>query len=130
MADFPRSLREFQKCFPNDAACASYLAAKRWPDGFRCPQCGEAKYWHLPSRAMLTFLCAKCRKETSVTAGTVMHRSHLPLTVWFWSAFLMATHSNGISALQLSWLVPLHYRSDVHPELANLNERLHYLLGG
>jgi hypothetical protein len=30
-----------------------------------------------------------------------MHRSHLPLTVWFWAAYLMATHSNGMSALQL-----------------------------
>lgn len=37
MADFPHSLREFQKRFPDEAACAAYLAAKRWPDGFRCP---------------------------------------------------------------------------------------------
>ena len=36
-----------------------------------------------------------------MTAGTIMHRSHLPLTIWFWAAFLMATHSNGMSALQL-----------------------------
>jgi transposase-like protein len=101
MVDFPRSLCEFQKHFPNDAACADYLAAKRWPDGFRCPHCGERKSWHLPSRRLLTFRCAKCQKETSVTAGTSMHRSHLPLTVWFWAAYLMATHSNGMSALQL-----------------------------
>ena len=38
---------------------------------------------------------------TSVTAGTILHASKLPLTVWFWAAYLMATHSNGISALQL-----------------------------
>ena len=101
MADFPHSLREFQKRFPDDAACASYLAAKRWPDGFRCPHCGEGKCWRLPSRPVLTLLCAECRKETSVTAGTIVHRSHLPLTVWFWAAYLMATHSNGMSALQL-----------------------------
>jgi predicted RNA-binding Zn-ribbon protein involved in translation (DUF1610 family)/transposase-like protein len=101
MADFPCSLREFQMRFPDDAACAGYLAAKRWPDGFRCPGCGEAKCWQLPSRTILTFRCAECGKETSVTAGTIMHRSHLPLTVWFWAAFLMATHSNGMSALQL-----------------------------
>lgn len=101
MADFPHSLREFQKRFPDDAACAAYLAAKRWPDGFRCPQCGGVKAWLLPSRNVHTFLCTQCRKETSVTAGTIMHRSHLPLTVWFWAAFLMATHSNGMSALQL-----------------------------
>src|SRR5512132_4354482 len=45
--------------------------------------------------------CASCRRQTSVTAGTVMHASKLPLTVWFWAAYLMATHSNGIAALQL-----------------------------
>ncbi len=101
MADYPRNLREFQVRFPSDAACAAYLAAKRWPDGFRCPHCGGAKSWQLLSRKVPTFLCAGCRKETSVTAGTILHRSHLPLTVWFWAAFLMATHSNGMSALQL-----------------------------
>ena len=42
-----------------------------------------------------------CGKQTSVTAGTIMHHSKLPLTTWFWAAYLMATHSNGISALQL-----------------------------
>src|SRR5258705_13180700 len=45
--------------------------------------------------------CAACGRKTSVTAGTIMHASKLPLTRWFWAAFLMATHSNGISALQL-----------------------------
>ena len=39
--------------------------------------------------------------QTSVTAGTILHGSKLDLTVWFWAAYLMATHSNGISALQL-----------------------------
>jgi hypothetical protein len=36
-----------------------------------------------------------------VTAGTILHGSKLDLTIWFWAAYLMATHSNGISALQL-----------------------------
>lgn len=101
MADFPRSLCEFQRRFPDDTACAEYLASARWPDGFRCPACGKAKAWRLSCRPMLTFACAACAKETSVTAGTVMHRSHLPLSIWFWAAWLMATHSNGMSALQL-----------------------------
>src|SRR5512147_72772 len=42
-----------------------------------------------------------CGKQTSVTAGTVMHGSKVPLVAWFWAAYLMATHSNGISALQV-----------------------------
>lgn len=101
MADFPRSLREFQRQFPDDAACAEYLVSARWPDGFRCPACGKAKAWRLACRGRLTFACAACAKEISVTAGTIMHRSHLPLSIWFWAAYLLATHSNGMSALQL-----------------------------
>ena len=100
MTDFPRSLFEFQRRFPDDAACAAWLAAARWPEGFVCPACGHAKGWALATKAF-TWECALCRRQTSVTAGTVMHGSKLPLSVWFWAAYLMATHSNGISALQL-----------------------------
>src|SRR5467141_100885 len=82
------------------AACAQYLAAARWPDGFVCPGCGGGKAWRLETKAW-TYECASCRRQTSVTAGTIMHHSKLPLTIWFWAAYLMATHSNGISALQL-----------------------------
>ena len=100
MADFPRSLLEFQRRFPDPAACAAWLTAARWPDGFVCPACGGVKGWALATKAW-TFECAACQRQTSVTAGTVLHGSKLPLTVWFWAAYLMATHSNGISALQL-----------------------------
>jgi ISXO2-like transposase domain/Transposase zinc-ribbon domain len=100
MTHFPRSLIEFQRCFPDERACAAYLAQMRWPDGFRCPSCGHTKGWELSSKAF-TWECAGCARQTSVTAGTVMHASKLPLTVWFWAAYLMATHSNGIAALQL-----------------------------
>jgi hypothetical protein len=100
MTDFPRSLIEFQRRFVDDRACAVYLAAARWPDGFRCPACGHDKGWELATKAF-TWECASCGRQTSVTAGTVMHGSKLALTVWFWAAYLMATHSNGISALQL-----------------------------
>ena len=78
----------------------AYLAKARWPDGSRCPGCGHAKGWELSTKAF-TLECAGCGRQTSVTAGTVMHASKLPLTAWFWAAYLMATHSNGIAALQL-----------------------------
>src|SRR5689334_21467879 len=58
------------------------------------------KAWELQTKPW-TWECASCGKQTSVTAGTIMHHSKLPLTLWFWAAYLMATHSNGISALQL-----------------------------
>src|SRR5512133_4229325 len=111
MTHFPRSLIEFQRRFPDERACAEYLARVRWPDGFRCPSCGQGKGWELSSKAF-TRECASCRQQTSVTAGTVMHASKLPLTTWFWAAYLMATHSNGISALQLQGQLGLgSYRS-------------------
>jgi predicted RNA-binding Zn-ribbon protein involved in translation (DUF1610 family) len=100
MTDFPRSLIEFQRRFGDEAACAEYLAATRWPNGFACPGCGNGKAWRLETKPW-TYECASCGRQTSVTAGTILHHSKLPLTVWFWAAYLMATHSNGISALQL-----------------------------
>lgn len=100
MAEFPRSLIEFQQRFPDEAACVVYLREARWPGGFVCPACGGLRGWALETKAW-THECAACGKQTSVTAGTVMHGSKLPLTVWFWAAYLMATHSNGISALQV-----------------------------
>jgi transposase-like protein len=102
MVQRPGSLPEFEAQFPDDAACARWLFEKRWPDGFRCPDCGHAKGWEL-ARGTLLVECARCHRQTSVTAGTVLHRSHLPLKLWFLAAWLVATHKNGMSARQL-WL--------------------------
>ena len=98
MPDCPASLVEFPRQFPDDDACAAWLIAARWPSGFRCPACAGARGWPHGGKPF-TFECAAC--GTSVTAGTIMHGSKLPLIAWFWAVYLMATHSNGISALQL-----------------------------
>ena len=100
MDRFPDSLIAFQRMFPHDDACAAWLASVRWPEGFECPRCGHDHGWALRGKAH-TFECARCHRQTSVTAGTILHGSKLALTVWFWAAYLMATHSNGIAALQL-----------------------------
>ncbi len=94
------SRQEFEERFPDDGACAGHLARLRWGDGFACPACGCTKGWQLKGERRL-HECAGCGRQTSVTAGTVMHRSHLPLRTWFLAAHIVATHSNGISALQL-----------------------------
>ena len=99
MDRFPDSLIAFQRMFPDDDACAAWLTSVRWPEGFACPHCGHDHGWALRGKAH-TFECARCHRQTSVTAGTILHGSKLALTIWFWAAYLMATHSNGISALQ------------------------------
>lgn len=98
--DRPLSRAEFARRFPDDAACARYLFEKRWPDGFVCPTCGGVKGWELSTKKF-TWECAACGRQTSVTAGTVMHRSKVSLHLWFMAAHLVTSHSNGISALQL-----------------------------
>lgn len=108
--DYPRSLPEFFRRFPDDEACLRYLVETRWPDGFRCPACGGEEATFLPARRL--WQCRACGRQCSATAGTVMHRSHLPLTAWFGAAFLMAGHKPGISALQLRQLLGL---ASYHP---------------
>jgi hypothetical protein len=98
--DRPLSRSAFTERFPDEAACAKHLFEKRWPGGFVCPVCGGVKGWKLSGKR-LTWECAACGRQTSVTAGTVMHRSKLPLTLWFTAIHLVSSHSNGISALQL-----------------------------
>jgi len=105
-----RTLAEFQKEFPDEAHCATFLHARRWPDGFVCPACGKGRAVALKSRPGL-FECLDCGRQTSFTAGTAMHRSKLPLTTWFWAAHVMATHSNGMSARQLEDQLGVTYKT-------------------
>jgi transposase-like protein len=97
--DFPRTIMEFQDRFATETACLDYLAASRWPEGFVCPGCGGRRAWVLERRHL--WECSDCSLQTSVTAGTVMHRTRTPLRTWFWAAYLVATHHPGISAKQL-----------------------------
>ena len=92
--DRPMSRAAFEARFPDEASCARHLAAKRWPDGFVCPACGHDRGWEL-KRRRASWECAACGKETSVTAGTIMHRSHLPLKTWLMAVHIVTSHSNG-----------------------------------
>jgi len=96
---FPKTVSEFQAWFDTDAACVRYLVESRWPEGYRCPRCEHSEAYELSSRGLLK--CRKCGYQVSVTAGTVLHGTHLPIRQWFWAAYLVATYTPGISAVQL-----------------------------
>lgn len=97
---FPQSLPEFQRLFPNDAACAAYLEKARWSDGFACPHCGTVgepfRFENRPG----VLRCRACLKNVRLTVGTVMERSHTPLSTWFWAAYLVSSQTPGMSAVQ------------------------------
>src|SRR5437870_9118816 len=106
---FPRTVLEFQKRFAAEEACLEYLIASRWSEGFVCPRCGSTDAWWKASRRL--FECKACRYQASVTAGTVMHRSRMPLRLWFWAAYLVTTHTPGLSARQFARQLDLHYET-------------------
>ena len=95
----PATLLEFQRQFATEEACEEYMASWRWPDGFECPKCSYRHGWRITRRRL--YQCGSCRHQTSVTAGTALHRSKVPLRMWFWAIFLVGRHKKGISALQL-----------------------------
>ena len=97
---FPTTLLEFQRAFPDEAACAAHLERLRWPKGFVCAQCGIAgdPYRRTSRPSMLQ--CRACLAWARLTAGTIMHGTRTPLLVWFWGAYLVTTHTPGLSAVQ------------------------------
>jgi hypothetical protein len=101
LPDFPKNLLEFQRMFPNEAACLRYLEQLRWPGSFACEKCGAVGEPFRLATRLRVLKCRSCHHETSVTAGTVMHRTKTPLHLWFWAAYLLATQTPGISALEI-----------------------------
>jgi len=96
---FPKTLHEFQSMFASEEACQKYLADCRWPDGFICPRCRNQSSYEIAK--LRRWQCTCCRYQVSLTAGTVLHNTKTPLTVWFWAAYLMTTDKRGVSALLL-----------------------------
>ena len=122
-----RSLPQFQAEFPDEPACAEFLIRHRWPDGFVCPKCRGVRAVRLKSRAY-TFECLDCGRQTSITSGTILHRTKLPLTAWFWAAHPIATHSNGISALQLANQIGVNDDTEGLPRCPRSAHPTYYML--
>lgn len=107
--NFPQTLKEFREQFAKEAACFEYLGRSRWPDGFVCPRCSGRKHWIKARRQ--SYECSECGHQTSVTAGTILHRTHFSLREWFWAAYLMATHTPGMSGTQLQRQMGCSYKT-------------------
>jgi transposase-like protein len=102
------SILEFQAEFHNEDVCREHLYKMRWPEGFVCRKCGVMdEPFKISSRNL--YQCKHCRYQASVTAGTVMEKTRLPLLKWFWAMFLMSTDKRGCSATQLSKELGLCY---------------------
>ena len=94
-------LTAFMKKFGTNAACREHLETVRWPNGPVCPHCGSGDgAGHVGGRPGL-YSCWACGKQFTVTVGTPMHGSHLPLNVWYLAMYLILASSKGISSVKL-----------------------------
>lgn len=101
--------------FNNEDAAREHLEALLWPDGPSCPRCGVMgdRITKLAGKSTRpgVYKCKDCRKPFSVTVGTVMERSHIPLSKWLLAAQLMASSKKGMSAKQLERMLGTNYET-------------------
>lgn len=93
------NLKEFMDRFQTEEDCREHFFRIKWPDGFKCPKCGHEKYSFIKYRNL--YQCLQCGHQASLTAGTIMHKSHMGLREWFLVIHLFTHDKRGISAMQL-----------------------------
>lgn len=97
---------QFDALFPvgDDEACKAYLVARRWPDGIKCPRCGNADLYDASSYKSFHWQCRECAPDGyrfSCIAGTIFENTNKPLRDWFKITHLILTSKKGMSARQL-----------------------------
>lgn len=98
--------------FTDPLIAAEYLESIRWPNGPVCPHCGsDRKPYKLPHKTRRLWKCAACRKQYTVTVGTIFEASHIPLNKWLLAFFLLCSSKKGMSAHQLHRMLGITYKS-------------------
>jgi transposase-like protein len=110
----PLTLAALRERFNDESKCLAFLEHARWPHGPVCPACGVIDNASRITTRPGEFTCLSCKRRFSVTAGTPMHGTHLPIATWIIAAYLIASSSKGISSLKLASLLGLQYRTTWH----------------
>jgi len=99
--------------FQDQDKAREWLEAQRWPDGPYCTHCGSFTVTQLQGRAHRpgVYQCNDCREQFTVTTGSVMERSKIPLNKWLMAMHLMASSKKGYSAHQLHRTLGITYQS-------------------
>ena len=98
---FQKGLSEarFAVLYGSEERCREALASWRWPDGFSCPKCRGRKHCVLAHRHL--YQCNACRRQTSLTAGTIFDSTKVALTTWFRAMYLITQTKQGVSSIEL-----------------------------
>ena len=95
---------EFRRSFPDEEACRTYLETSIWSNGRICPHCRDQKSWALTGSSVRAGLyeCANCHTQFTVTTGTPLHATKLPLQTWLLAMDFMVNSSKGVSSVFLA----------------------------
>ena len=95
--------------YHDEDACRDNLAALRWPNGVACPRCGGLEIRNSYTRNQ--YDCGLCGYQFSITSGTMLHDTHLPLQKWIVATYLMVEARKGVSANQLKRTLGVSYKT-------------------
>lgn len=104
------TLPDITELFSTDDKCRELLERLRWPNGPECPRCHSPKVARLVTATKLLY-CAECDYQFTVTAGSIFHDSHLPLSKWFMVTLLLCEARKGISANQIKRTIGMSYKT-------------------
>ncbi len=99
--------------FHDETAARAHLEEVRWPNGANCPHCGSVNVLRMKGQAhrVGAWNCRDCRKQFSVTVGSVFERSHVPLHKWVLATHLLTSSKKGMSSHQLSRMLGVTYKT-------------------
>jgi transposase-like protein len=128
------SLPSFQRLYGTEEQCEAALEKARWPDGFRWPRCNGHEHGRVYGRRLKRYPCRNCGHQTTLTVGTIMQGTKLPLTTWFLAFYLIGQANTGMSSLELSRHLGVKYDTSwlLHNKIlrAMADREEHYLLRG
>jgi transposase-like protein len=111
------NLSKLAKYFSDEDAARDLLEEMRWgKDGAVCPKCGGADPYKITPKAGSRtrkglYKCRACRKQFTVTVGTVFEDSHIPLSKWLLAIHLLSSSKKGMSAHQLHRNLGISYKA-------------------
>ena len=105
------SIPQLLRMFPDQETCIAWLERVRWNGEPVCAHCGACDKISRPKSKPNAYWCGHCRKQFTVTTGTIMHATKTPLQNWIIAIYSVMTARKGISAMQLSKELSVQYRT-------------------
>ena len=105
------SLHGFLEIYGSERQCRDALQRSRWPEGFRCPECGDGAHSRFERGGQQYFQCSRCRHQCTLLSGTLFEATKLPLMKWFLAIYLLTASKTNLAALELMRHLGVCYRT-------------------